>query len=88
MVPSDSGKVTWWSREGEKVEEFESCVQDYIVRMDWSVSGGGLWVCGFSCLSYLAVERSQTGKEWLGVGVASQCGGMGALALRLWVSCW
>lgn len=64
--------MAWWSREGEKVLEFESCMQDYIVRMDWSVSGEGLWMCGFSCLCYLAVERNEAGK--VGMGVVSGCG--------------
>ena len=60
-MPSDSGKVAWWSREGERVCEFESCVQDYVVRMNWSRSGNGMWICGFSYLVYLAIDRSDDG---------------------------
>lgn len=72
MVPSDNGKVAWWSQDGDKTEEFESFMQDYVVRMDWSTSGEGLWLCGFSCILYLAVERNGAGK--VEVGVVSSCG--------------
>lgn len=65
-MPSDSGKVMWWSKEGEKLLEVESGVQDYVVHMDWSVSARGLWICGFSCLSYLAVERNDAGSFKIG----------------------
>lgn len=63
VVPSDNGKVMWWDKDGGKVCEFESCMQDYTVHMDWSVSGNGLWMCGFSCMAYLAIERSDDGKH-------------------------
>ena len=63
MVPSDSGKVVWWSQAGEKMVELESCLQDYIVSMDWSVSGNGFWMCGFSCLAYFTVERDEKGEN-------------------------
>lgn len=59
-------------------------MQDYIVRMDWSVSGEGLWMCGFSCLCYLAVERNEAGK--VGMGVVSGCGqclGKGQIVLQI-----
>ena len=65
VVHSDSGKVMWWDREGEKVLEFATGFSDIVVHMDWSLSGRGLWVCGFSCLDYCAVERSTDEKGWL-----------------------
>ena len=63
MVPCDAGKLTWWNRNGEKVAEFSSEMHDYIVHIDWSISGRGLWICGFSCLAYLTVERNDAGKN-------------------------
>lgn len=62
MVPSDSGSVMWWSREGLKVSEFRSVIDDYIVHMEWSVSRNALWVCGFSNLLFLVVERNEAGE--------------------------
>ena len=62
MLPSDSGKVMWWSVDGEKVAEFESCFQDYVMHMDWSVSGKAIWICGFSCLLLLSVDWDDEGK--------------------------
>ena len=57
ILPSNSGKLMWWSVSGEKL--FEVCVgsPDYIVRLAWSVSGKALWMCGFSTLSYVEVEK-------------------------------
>lgn len=60
-MPSDSGRVMWWSMAGEKVMEFDSGLQDYVMHMDWSVSRKGLWICGFSCLLYLNVIRNDAG---------------------------
>ena len=57
MLPSDSGKLIWWSLSGEKMAEFSVWSGDYIVRADWSVSGAALWVCGFSTLRYVKIER-------------------------------
>jgi hypothetical protein len=54
--------VAWWGQDGGRRAQFESFMQDYVVRMDWSVSGEGLWICGFSCLLYLAVKRNEAGK--------------------------
>ena len=58
MVHSDSGKVMWWDRRGEKLQEFATGFNDIVVHTDWSVSGKGMWVCGFSHLAYCTVERS------------------------------
>ena len=44
---------------GNTVCEFKVGLCDFIVRLAWSVQQDALWVCGFSHLSYCAVERSQ-----------------------------
>ena len=62
MLPSDSGKLVWWSPAGEKLCEFTVGSADYIVRLDWSVSSHALWMCGFSTLSYLQVKRNDEGR--------------------------
>ena len=62
VIHSDSGKVMWWDRGGEKVLEFDTGFSDIVVHVDWSVSGKGLWICGFSCLAYCTVERDDQGK--------------------------
>ena len=62
MIHSDSGTVMWWDRKGEKVLEFVTGLSDIVVHMDWSVSGKGLWMFGFSCLAYYAVERNEDGR--------------------------
>ena len=62
MLPSDSGKLVWWSPAGEKLCEFMVGSADYIVRLDWSVSSHALWMCGFSTLSYLQVKRNDKGR--------------------------
>ena len=61
MLPSDSGKLVWWSLSGEKRCEFKVASADFIVRLDWSVSSHALWMCGFSSLSYLEVKRGDKG---------------------------
>lgn len=63
VLPSDSGKLMWWSKTGEKVAEFKAGSADYIVRLEWSVSGRGLWIIGFSSLTRLQVERSDDGES-------------------------
>lgn len=63
VLPTDSGKLVWWSMAGEKVREFKVGSPDYIVRLDWSVSGHSLWMCGFSTLSLLSVKRDETDCE-------------------------
>ena len=61
MLPSDSGKLTWWNKNGDKVAEFKAGSADYIVRLEWSISGNSLWMCGFSSLTKLSVERNDEG---------------------------
>ena len=61
VLPSDSGKLIWWSLSGEKRCEFKVGSADFIVRLDWSVSSHALWMCGFSSLSYLEVKRDDKG---------------------------
>ena len=61
VLPADSGKLVWWEAGGEKLGEFRAGSADYIVRLDWSVSGHALWLCGFSVLSYLQVKRKDDG---------------------------
>ena len=62
MLPSDSGKLVWWSPAGEKLCEFTVRSADYIVRLDWSVSNHALWMCGFGTLSYLQVKGNDKGR--------------------------
>ena len=42
---------------------------DYIVRLDWSISGNALWKCGFSTLTYVEVMRSDDGKIYMYIPV-------------------
>ena len=67
ILPSDSGKLVWWSVSGEKLFEASVGSPDYIVRLEWSVSGKALWMCGFSTLSYVEVVRRVDGKYCLWV---------------------
>ncbi len=62
-MASDSGKISRWSVNGEKEAEFSSGMEDYVAHMTWSVSGNGLWLCGFSYLAFLAVERNDAGEK-------------------------
>lgn len=64
VLPSDGGKLSWWSTCGEKLHEFKVGGADYIVRLDWSVSGHALWICGFSNLGYLHINRDANG-TWM-----------------------
>ena len=61
ILPSNSGKLMWWSVSGEKLFEVSVGSPDYIVRLAWSVSGKALWMCGFSTLSYVEVEKDSNG---------------------------
>ena len=61
ILPSNSGKLLWWSVSGEKLFEVSAGSPDYIVRLAWSASGTALWMCGFSTLSYVEVEKDSTG---------------------------
>ena len=62
VLPSDSGALLWWSTSGVKVKEVKIGSPDYLVRLDWSVSGQSLWVCGFSALRLLSVTRDKQGE--------------------------
>ena len=61
VLPSDSGSLIWWSVSGIQLFETQAGPADFTVCLQWSVSGGGLWRCGFSTLSYLDVVRDDTG---------------------------
>ena len=63
VLPSDSGSLIWWSVSGSQLFEVHAGPGDYTVCLQWSVSGEGLWQCGFSTLSYLEVVRDDAG-EW------------------------
>ena len=64
ILPSDSGKLIWWSIFGTKLFEANVGPPDYIVRLEWSVSGNALWKCGFSTLTYVEVMRSDDGEMY------------------------
>ena len=61
VLPSDSGKLVWWSQTGDRLASFAVGTSDYVVRLEWSVSGGALWMCGFSTMTCLGVKRSDEG---------------------------
>lgn len=77
IVPSDSGKVSWWSEDGDKVTQCSNGLQDTVVHIDLSLSGNGLWICGFSSLAFFNIERSEEG----GVFVVSEVLSQAALSL-------
>lgn len=61
VLPSESGKLVWWSVSGDRIFEANEESHDFIVHLQWSVSGSGLWMCGFSTLSYVEVKRTSNG---------------------------
>ncbi len=61
VLPSDSGKLVWWSVTGDKLASFAVGTSDYVVRLEWSVSGRALWMCGFSTMTCLEAKRSDKG---------------------------
>lgn len=61
VLPSDSGKLVWWSQTGNKLASFAVGTSDYVVRLEWSVLGRALWMCGFSTMICLEVKRSNEG---------------------------
>ena len=63
MLPSDSGKLVWWSQSGDRLASFAVGSCDYVVRLDWSVSGHALWMCGFSTMTYFDVKRQRNGED-------------------------
>lgn len=63
MLPSDSGKLVWWSRTGDRLASFSVGSADYVVRLDWSVSGRCLWMCGFSTMTCLEVKKTDDGEK-------------------------
>ena len=73
MLPSDSGKLVWWSTSGERLFEAAVDIPGYVVHMQWSLSGRAVWMCGFSRLSYVEIDRNSDGS--LKIGVCYKCGG-------------
>ena len=63
VLPSDSGELVWWSQSGGKLASFAVGSSDYVVRLEWSVSGGALWMCGFSSMTYLDVRKGVNGEK-------------------------
>ena len=61
VLPSDSGKLVWWTLSGERLFEAAVDVHGYVVHLQWSLSGKTLWMCGFSRLSYVEVHRNFDG---------------------------
>ena len=61
VLPSDSGKISWLSMAGERIFEAVVGPTGYIVHLTWSLSGRALWMCGFSRLCYVEVERHSDG---------------------------
>ena len=61
VLPSDSGKLVWWSTSGERLFEAAVDVPGYVVHMQWSLSGRAVWMCGFSRLSYVEIDRNSDG---------------------------
>lgn len=61
VLPSDSGTLVWWSVSGDKLFEEKVASSDFIVHLEWSVSGKALWMCGFSTLSYVEVKKNHDG---------------------------
>lgn len=62
ILPSDTGTLVWWSVSGRKLFQEKVASSDYIVHLEWSVSGKALWMCGFSTLSYVEVKKNHDGK--------------------------
>lgn len=51
----------WWSVLGNKLFEGRVASPDFVVHLEWSVSGKALWMCGFSTLSYVEVKKNHDG---------------------------
>lgn len=51
----------WWSVLGNKLFEGHVASPDFVVHLEWSVSGKALWMCGISTLSYVEVKKIQNG---------------------------
>ena len=60
-MPSDSGKLVWWSMFGERLFEAAVDVTGYVVHLQLSLNGRALWVCGFSRLSYVEIDKNSDG---------------------------
>ena len=79
VLPSDSGKLVWWSQNGDKLTSFAVGSSDYMVRLEWSISGRALWMCGFSSMTCLDVRKSVNGKELL------NCNGANLEHVKCWI---
>lgn len=57
LFPTDTGKLVWWSTSGEKVAEVKVLEQDYYVRLAWDEPQRTLFVCGFTTLNHVTLQR-------------------------------
>ena len=73
VLPSDTGKLVWWNMSGDRLFEAHLESPDFIVHIDWSVSGSALWMCGFSALTYVEVEKKSNGKYRMMCYVYTMC---------------
>ena len=64
ILPSNSGRLVWWNVSGDRLFEANVGSADHIVHLDWSLSGRALWICGFSTLHYVEVEKSSNGGHY------------------------
>ncbi len=60
LFPTDTGKLVWWSTSGEKVAEVKVLEQDYYVRLAWDAPQRTLFVCGFTTLSHVTLQRESS----------------------------
>ena len=60
LFPTDTGKLVWWSTSGEKVSEVKVLEQDYYVRLAWDEPQRTLFVCGFTTLNHVTLQRESS----------------------------
>ena len=60
LFPTDSGKLVWWNTTGEKVAEVKVLEQDYYVRLAWDEPQRTLFVCGFTTLNHVTLQRESS----------------------------